>query len=71
MAKPTLTDQTIYNKNNSIEILKLVASMERYSKHPLASAILEKAAEEKISLIDAKQISEPKGAGLQGTVRWT
>ena len=41
--KPTLTDQTVYNKHNSIEILKLVASIERYSKHPLASAILEKA----------------------------
>lgn len=66
--KPTLTDQTIYNKFNSMEILKLVASIERYSKHPLASAVLEKAAEENIKLIDAKQINEPKGAGLQGTV---
>jgi P-type E1-E2 ATPase len=66
--KPTLTDQTIYSKHNSIEILKLVASIERYSKHPLASAILEKAAEENIKLIDAHRISEPKGAGLQGTV---
>lgn len=66
--KPTLTDQTVYNKHNAIEILKLVASIERYSKHPLASAILEKAVEERIPLIDAKQISEPKGAGLQGSV---
>ena len=65
--KPTLTEQTTYNKKDSREILKLVASMERYSKHPLASAILEKATQEKISLIDAKQISEPKGEGLQGT----
>lgn len=67
--KPTLADQTIYNKHNSMEILKLVASIERYSKHPLASAILEKAAEENIQLIDAQQISEPKGAGLRGTVK--
>lgn len=66
--KPTLTDQTSYNKHNSMEILKLVASIERYSKHPLASAILEKAAEENIKLIDAQEIHEPKGAGLQGTV---
>jgi len=66
--KPTLTDQTVYNNNTPIEILKLVASMERYSKHPLASAILEKSIEEKIKLIDAKKVSEPKGAGLQGTV---
>jgi heavy metal translocating P-type ATPase len=66
--KPTLTDQTIYNNNNPSVILKLVASIERYSKHPLASAILEKADEEDIQLIDAKQISEPKGEGLRGTV---
>lgn len=66
--KPTLTDQTVYNKYHSIEILKLVASIERYSKHPLASAILEKAAEENIRLIDAQKISEPKGAGLQASV---
>lgn len=66
--KPTLTDQTVYNGHTAIDVLKLVASMERYSKHPLASAILEKAAEENIILIDAQQINEPKGAGLQGTV---
>jgi P-type E1-E2 ATPase len=66
--KPTLTDQTVYNNNQPIEILKLVASIERYSKHPLASAILEKAAEEGIQLIDAEQINEPKGEGLRGTI---
>ncbi|MDP1879516.1 MAG: heavy metal translocating P-type ATPase [Parachlamydiaceae bacterium] len=66
--KPTLTDQTVYNNNNPKEILKLVASVERYSKHPLASAILEKAAEENVKLIDAQKISEPKGAGLHAIV---
>lgn len=66
--KPTLTDQTVYNNHSSKEILKLVASIERYSKHPLASAILEKATDENIKLLDANYISEPKGAGLQGTV---
>lgn len=66
--KPTLTDQTCYNNCNSMEILKLVASVERYSKHPLASAILEKAADDNVKLMDAKQINEPKGAGLQGIV---
>lgn len=66
--KPSLTEQTVYNNHNSLEILKLVASIERYSKHPLASAILDKAKEEDINLIDAQQISEPKGAGLQAKV---
>lgn len=66
--KPILTDQTVYHTHNPREILKLVASVERYSKHPLASAILEKAAEENIQLIDAQEISEPQGAGLWATV---
>ncbi len=66
--KPTLTDQTLYNNNNPQTTLKLVASIERYSKHPLSSAILEKATNEGIKLLDAQQINEPKGAGLQGIV---
>jgi len=66
--KPTLTDQTVYNHNQPSEILKLVASIERYSKHPLASAILEKATDENILLVNAEQISEPKGEGLRGII---
>lgn len=66
--KPTLTDQTVYNGMDPKQILRLVASMERYSRHPLADAILGKAKEEKIGLVDAKQVSEKKGEGLKGLV---
>lgn len=66
--RPILIDQVIYHNFTPKEILKFVASMERYSKHPLAGAILDKAKEEKISLIDVKKISEPKGEGLQGLI---
>ncbi len=66
--KPTLTEQTVYSNDSPMEILKLVASVERYSKHPLAGAVLEKATEEKIKLVDAQEIKEPQGAGLQATV---
>lgn len=66
--KPSLTDQTVYNNYDPKEILKLVASIERYSKHPLASAVLDKAEEENIKLLDVRQISEPKGSGLLATV---
>jgi heavy metal translocating P-type ATPase len=66
--KPTLTNQTIYDNRKPDEILKLVASVERYSKHPLASAILEEAEKDKLQLLDANKINEPKGAGLQGFV---
>lgn len=66
--KPTLTAQTFYDNLKPLEILKLAASVERYSKHPFASAILEKASEEGIQLADAEEISEPKGAGLRAVV---
>lgn len=66
--KPVLIEQTIYGRNIPQEVLKLVASIERYSKHPLASAILDKAVDEKIELVNAKQINEPKGEGLQGII---
>lgn len=66
--KPILTDQIVYDSLSSEEILKLVASIERYSKHPLSNAILEKAAEEKIKLVEVKQISEQKGKGLRGVI---
>lgn len=66
--KPVLTEQTVYDHRDPHEVLGLVASVERYSKHPLASAILEKAAEEKIELADATEISEPQGKGLRGSV---
>lgn len=66
--KPTLTEQTSFNDVDPRESLKLAASLERYSKHPLASAVLEKASQENIQLLDAKQVNEPKGEGLQGIV---
>ncbi len=66
--KPVLTEQTLYDRQNAKNILALIASVERYSRHPLSHAILEKAAEENISLIDATKISEEKGMGLKGFV---
>lgn len=66
--KPTLAEQIIYYDNSPERVLKLVASIERYSKHPLSSAILEEAEKEDIQLTEAQQISEPKGKGLRGIV---
>ena len=50
------------------EILAAVASLERYSKHPLAGAILDRAREERILLKDALQIEERPGEGLLGRI---
>jgi heavy metal translocating P-type ATPase len=49
-------------------VLALVAGLERYSKHPLAAAILEEARAQQLMLLDASAISERPGEGLRGTV---
>lgn len=45
-----------------------MASLERYSKHPLSRAILEAAKGEGITLQDSSEASEQPGRGLRGTV---
>jgi heavy metal translocating P-type ATPase len=50
------------------EVLGLVASLERYSKHPLAEAIMEAARAKGVSPLEATEIREPPGEGLRGTV---
>jgi heavy metal translocating P-type ATPase len=65
--KPLLIDQIIF-EGDQREILQLVASLERYSKHPLSSAILEEAVREKIPLLEVKEVSERRGEGLQGVI---
>jgi len=45
-----------------------VAGLERYSKHPLARAILAAAKADGIQLPEATEVSEPPGQGLRGTV---
>jgi heavy metal translocating P-type ATPase len=50
------------------EVLTLVASLERYSKHPLGVAIVEGARRKGLELRDAGQIREAPGEGLTGMV---
>jgi heavy metal translocating P-type ATPase len=65
---PKLTEQLIAPGFAQKEVLTLVASLERYSKHPLARAILAAANADGISLPEATEVSEPPGQGLRGTV---
>lgn len=50
------------------EVLRLVASLERYSKHPLASAVSRAAREGGVELAEAGEIAERPGEGLAGRV---
>lgn len=49
-------------------VLQLAASLEQFSKHPLASAILLETKEQNIELLPVEHISEHPGEGLRGTV---
>jgi heavy metal translocating P-type ATPase len=66
--EPKLTEQIIAPGFAQREVLTLVASLERYSKHPLARAILSAAKEGSLQLPEATEVSEEPGQGLRGTV---
>ena len=66
--EPKLTEQFTIPGFAAREVLTLVASLERYSKHPLARAILAAANEDAIQLPAATEVHEQPGLGLWGTV---
>lgn len=66
--EPKLTEQLVATGFSQKEVLTLVASLECYSKHPLARAILATAKEEGIQLPGATEVGERPGQGLRGTV---
>lgn len=66
--EPTLTDQVIAPGFTQPEVLTLVASLERYSKHPLARAILAAAKTANLTLPVAIKVDEAPGHGLTGTI---
>lgn len=67
--KPQLTEQLTAKGVERVRLLGLVASLEQYSKHPLAGAVLAAAQAEGIPVVDAVEIQEAPGEGLGGTVQ--
>jgi heavy metal translocating P-type ATPase len=66
--RPTLTALIPAEDYSENEVLSLVASLERYSKHPLAGAILKAAREGGQALQEVSDIHELPGQGLEGDV---
>ena len=66
--KPELTEIVAAEGITQNEILRRAASLERYSKHPLASAMMQAAKKAKLSLMEAESVSEKPGQGLTGMV---
>lgn len=66
--QPTLTNILPAIGVEATTLLQQVASLERYSKHPLAYAILEAAQQQQLPLLQAACVSEKPGTGLTGQV---
>ncbi|MGF0095108.1 heavy metal translocating P-type ATPase [Peptoniphilus sp. SGI.035] len=67
--KPEITD--IITDLNEEEFIKIAASVEKNSQHPLASAILKYANEKKIKLKNVNNFNSVSGRGLSGTLDGT
>ena len=66
--KPSLTDVICAPGFTREQILALAGSLERYSKHPLAGAVVRAADEQRVPLAEVAQLNETPGAGLRGVV---
>ncbi|RPJ75028.1 MAG: heavy metal translocating P-type ATPase, partial [Alphaproteobacteria bacterium] len=67
--KPEVTDIILVDMAESRNhVLSLIASLEKYSEHPLAVAVVEKANEENIELIKVDDFEIIEGKGLKGTI---
>jgi len=66
--RPKLTGLLCAEGFERTQVLQLAASLEQYSKHPLASGIVQEARREGIVFLPVEQISERPGEGLRGTV---
>jgi heavy metal translocating P-type ATPase len=66
--EPTLTDRYTAAGTDDALVLTVAASLERYSKHPLAKPILEAAKHAGLALLDATEVRERPGEGLEGVV---
>jgi len=66
--EPEVTDIIALEKENAYEILRLAASVERGSEHPLGRAILKAAKEKGLPLVDPKLFRAFGGFGVKANV---
>ena len=68
VGKPKLVAVLPEAGQDEAEVLRLAASLERGSEHPLAEAIVDGAEERGVALAEADQFEAVTGKGVQGTV---
>ena len=67
--KPEVTNIITLGKVNENELLRLAASIEKNSEHPLAQAVVNKAIEKKLKLDDIKSFKAIPGQGVEGILK--
>jgi len=66
--KPRLVSVDVLDNFSESDVLRLVASLERASEHPLAEAIVDGALEKDIKLSETSDFQSITGKGVMGTV---
>jgi Cu+-exporting ATPase len=69
--KPTVTDFITLrgtHNNNELKLLRLAASIERYSEHPLAEAVVQYAQSQKVEITDTEDFVAVVGGGVLGKI---
>jgi P-type E1-E2 ATPase len=66
---PRLTEVVTLGRLSEADVVALAASLEAYSKHPLAEAVVQAAAERSVRLLEVENLAEKPGQGLVGRVR--
>lgn len=66
--RPVVTEIVPSADRTENDVLRIAASLERDSEHPLASAILRAAAERKIALANVQNFRAVTGKGVTGTI---
>jgi P-type Cu+ transporter len=65
---PALTDVVVRNRIDEVEFLRLVASAEWTSEHPLGEAIVRGAKRRGLSLVEAEEFEAVSGGGVRARV---
>ncbi len=66
--RPTVTGVLPAAAFDEEQVLRIAASLEKASEHPLAAAVVAAAANRKLSLAEARDFDAPTGKGVLGTV---
>jgi Cu+-exporting ATPase len=64
--KPVVTD--IFDLSEDKSLFKVLASLENYSEHPIAKAIVEKAKNKQIELLPVENFTAIPGTGVKGSI---